>query len=69
VIQKTPWKAGDQMHISAKVKTTEVEPMTYPTPTYATLNDWIAHEAIPFSLDSPGSFNVVVDKVIASLGN
>lgn len=43
--------------------------MTYPTPTYAALDDWIAHEAIPFSLASLGSFNAAIDKLIASLGN
>ncbi len=43
--------------------------MTHPTPIYATLDDWIAHEAIPFSVDSPSTFNAAVDKVIASLGD
>jgi len=43
--------------------------MFRPTPTYATLDDWIAREATPFSLDSPGTFNAAVDKVIASLGD
>ena len=43
--------------------------MTHPTPTYATLDDWIACEAIPFSLDSPAAFNAAVDKVTASLGD
>jgi len=69
VIQKKAWKAGDRMQIHAKVKTTEVEQMTPPTPTYATLDDWIACEAIPFSLDSPTAFNAAVDKVTASLGD
>ena len=39
-----------------------------PDPAYATLDDWILHEAIPFSLDSSQSFNASVDKVMASLG-
>jgi erythromycin esterase len=43
--------------------------MTHPTPTNATLDDWIAREAIPFSLDSPGAFSTAVDKVTASLGD
>ncbi len=43
--------------------------MSHPTPTYATLDDWIAREAIPFSLDSPETFNAAVDAVIASLGD
>src|SRR5258708_27656753 len=43
--------------------------MTHPTPTYATLDDWIAREAIPFSLDSPGAFSTAVDKVVASPGD
>lgn len=43
--------------------------MTHLLPTYATLDDWIAREAIPFSLDSPGAFSTAVDKVAASLGD
>jgi erythromycin esterase len=35
---------------------------------YATLDDWIAHEAIPFSLASRPDFNATVDTVIDSLG-
>ena len=41
--------------------------MTHPI--YATLDDWIAQEAIPFSVDSPRTFSTTVDKVIASLGD
>jgi erythromycin esterase len=33
------------------------------------LDDWIAREAIPFSIDSPTTFNTAVDKVIVSLGD
>jgi len=43
--------------------------MTHPAPMYATLDDWIAREAIPFAIDSPQSFNAAVDKVIASSGD
>jgi erythromycin esterase-like protein len=43
--------------------------MSYPTPTYATLDDWMARETIPFSLDSPGTFSTAVDNVVASLGD
>ncbi len=43
--------------------------MTHTTAVYATLDDWIAHEAIPFSLDSRPDFNAAVDKVIDSLGD
>ena len=42
--------------------------MTHPAPIYATLDDWIAHEAIPFSVAISETFNAAVDKVIASLG-
>ncbi len=35
----------------------------------ATLADWVAREAIPFSLSSPTSFNAAVDKVVAGLGD
>lgn len=34
---------------------------------YSTLDNWIQHEAIPFSVDSPEAFNASIDKVIASL--
>jgi erythromycin esterase len=37
--------------------------------THATLDDWIAREATPFSVDSPRTFNTAVDKLIASLGD
>src|SRR5579863_7286703 len=43
--------------------------MTQPTPIHATLDDWVTHESIPFSVDSPRTFNAAVDKVIASLGD
>ncbi|VVB95612.1 Erythromycin esterase [uncultured archaeon] len=36
-------------------------------PVYATLDDWILHEAIPFSIDLSKTFNASIDKVIASL--
>jgi erythromycin esterase len=43
--------------------------MMHAAAVYATLDDWIAHEAIPFSLDSRPDFNAAVDKVIDSLGD
>ena len=33
---------------------------------YPTLDDWMLHESMPFSPDSPGAFNAAVDRVIAS---
>jgi len=39
-----------------------------PSPVYATLDDWILHEAIPFSLDSPQTLNASIDRIMASLG-
>jgi erythromycin esterase-like protein len=36
---------------------------------HATLDNWIRHEAIPFSVDSFETLNTAVDKVIASLGD
>jgi erythromycin esterase len=33
----------------------------------ATLDDWIAREAIPFSVDSPETLNTAVDKMLTSL--
>lgn len=44
-----------------------IQPMSHPP--YATLDDWIAREATPFSVDSPESFYAALDKVIASLGD
>jgi len=43
--------------------------MTHAAGVYATLDDWIAHEAIPFSLDSRPDFNAAVDQVIDALGD
>jgi erythromycin esterase-like protein len=36
-------------------------------PRFGTLDDWIAREAISFSVDSPATFNAAVDKMIAAL--
>lgn len=41
--------------------------MTHAAAVYATLDDWIAHEAIPCSLDSRLDFNAAVETVIDSL--
>jgi erythromycin esterase len=43
--------------------------MTHAAEVYATLDDWMAHEAIPCSLDSRPDFNAAVDQVIDSLGD
>ena len=43
--------------------------MSGSTLTYPTLDDWIAREAIAFSVDSPRTFDPAVDKLIASLGD
>jgi erythromycin esterase-like protein len=53
--------------MNGTVKTTKGRPMTHAATVYATLDDWIAHEAIPFSLDSRPDFNAAVEKVISSL--
>jgi erythromycin esterase len=37
--------------------------------TYETVDQWIAEESIPFSFDATDTFNVAVDKVIASLSD
>ncbi len=36
---------------------------------HTTLDDWIAREAIPFSVASPTTFDAAVDEVIAALGD
>jgi len=36
---------------------------------YATIDDWVQHEATSFSIDSPQSFSASIDKVMASLGD
>src|SRR5436853_410120 len=43
--------------------------MNHSIPIHATLEDWIAREAIPFAVDLPASFDAGVAKVIASLGD
>jgi erythromycin esterase len=43
--------------------------MPQPVPVHATLDDWIAREAIPFSVDSSDTFNAAVDRMIASMGD
>src|SRR5215218_6419987 len=35
--------------------------------TFATLEDWVARESIPFAVDSPDLLNAAVDRLIASL--
>lgn len=42
-------------------------PQRGPGPAYTTLDDWILHEAIPFSVDSSETLNAAVDRVVASL--
>lgn len=36
-------------------------------PSHSTLDDWITHEALPFSLDDPAAFTTVVAKIVAAL--
>ena len=36
---------------------------------HKTLDDWIAREAIPFSVDAPETLNASVDRMVASLGD
>ena len=55
--------------MNSTVKTTEGRPMTHAAVVYATLDDWMAHEAIPFSLASRPDFNAAVDTVISALGD
>jgi erythromycin esterase len=43
--------------------------MSQPIPPRATLDNWIAKETIPFSVDSPELFHAAVDELIASLGD
>src|SRR5688572_25524909 len=40
-----------------------------PMNTYESVDQWIARESIPVSLDSPDAFNAAVDQVLASLGD
>lgn len=37
-------------------------------PTHTTLDDWIAREALPFSVDSPAAVHAAVDTMVAGLG-
>jgi erythromycin esterase-like protein len=43
--------------------------MTHPSPTFATLDDWVAREAVPFSVDAAASFHTAVERVVAALGD
>src|SRR5687768_6004034 len=45
-----------------------LKPMSHSAPAHATLDDWIAREAIPFAVDAPEAFNAAVDRMIALLG-
>jgi erythromycin esterase len=63
-------ESGEDFSLNAfTAKTTEGRPMTHAAGVYATLDDWIAHEAIPCSLDSRPDFNAAVDTVIGALGD
>jgi erythromycin esterase-like protein len=42
--------------------------MAHPNPVHAALDAWLA-EAIPFFLDSPGSFDAAVDRLMIALGS
>jgi erythromycin esterase-like protein len=42
--------------------------MAHDAPTYGTLDEWIAREAIPFSLDSSATFNDAIERLTAALG-
>lgn len=43
--------------------------MTHSAPTQMTLDNWIAREALPFSVDAPETLHSAVDKAITSLGS
>jgi erythromycin esterase-like protein len=43
--------------------------MPHATPTHATLDDWIAADAIAWSLQSPQTFDAAVDRMVAALGD
>jgi erythromycin esterase len=36
---------------------------------HTTIDNWIREEAVPFSLDSPETFDIAVDRIVASLGD
>jgi erythromycin esterase-like protein len=54
---------------SPKVRLEAIQPLSHPAPIHATLDNWIAHEAISFSADSPETLCAAVDEMIASLGD
>lgn len=41
--------------------------MSHPIPSHKTLDEWIAREAMPFSVDAPSSFDAAIDKLMAAL--
>jgi erythromycin esterase len=43
--------------------------MLRPAPTYVSLEEWVARESIPFSVDSSDNFSTAVGRVIALIGD
>lgn len=50
---------------SAKIRPVGPPALSHATTMHATLDDWIRHEAIPFSVDSSETFNAGVAKIVA----
>lgn len=44
-------------------------PQENPGPAYRTIDDWIRHDTIPLSPDSPEAVDAALDRVIASIGD
>jgi erythromycin esterase len=68
MIQKEYTERSDKPGSSDTMKKNEYL-MRDSVPEYNTLDDWIQHEAIPFSIDSPETLKAAVDKVISSSGD
>src|SRR5687768_13969450 len=71
VIQKRARPARIARHACPETVyiTMEVQSVSHREPVYATVNDWIAREALPFSVDALEMVQSVIDKVFASSGS
>src|SRR5688572_6009506 len=59
---------GDCERVRPWIKNGTLEFMPHPAPRHATVDEWVAREAIPFGLDSAGRFDAAVDQMMALLG-
>jgi erythromycin esterase len=59
----------ESMAIESRAEEQRLRSETHPAPQYPTIDGWIRHESIAFSLNSSERFNSAVDKLVVSLGS